>query len=273
MGGKHKERCEVEIEQQTEYKNCWGEDIRGANAESMDDCCRLCAADNKCEVFTFDIWDQQGERNNYCFLKSNCSDPIYSPTAISGFVRRPSTTTTNKTTTSTTTTTTTSSKTSLTTTQPSTTGSGSTTPKQEPQCETPVAKSMLSTGQAKLINVSSSSECCASCTDNCTYVTYGKYKTAAPEQFACFLYADSPPEEMWMTGLLAIKDAEESSCDALGLSDCAGASVTFAPVPAHQFVGVWLPVTGVASFTVSGFLGVMFSQWIGLGNRLFKTTP
>jgi hypothetical protein len=131
---------------------------------------------------------------------------------------------------------------------------------------------VLSDGQAKLINVSSVGDCCASCTNNCTYVTYGKYKAVAHEQYACFQHAHSLPEEVWLTSFLAIQDAEDRSCDALGLSDCAGASVKFSPAPTPQFVGVWLPVTGVASFTVSGFLGVVFSQWISLGNRLFKAT-
>jgi hypothetical protein len=168
-------------------------------------------------------------------------------------------------TTTTTTTTTTSSTTIGTTT-------GSTTPEQEAHCESPVARQVLSDGQGKLINVSSIGECCASCTSNCTYVTYGKYKADVREQYACFLHAHSFPEEIWLTSFLAIQDAEDSSCDALGLSDCAGASVKHSPLPVPQSGGVGLPLTGVASFGISAFLGVVFSQWMGLGNRLLKAT-
>lgn len=251
------------------YSNCWGDDLHGKRADSVDECCQLCAEIPECEVYTFDMWNISGDAEPYCFFKYGCSAPTHSDTAISGILHKSSTerTTEAPKTTKAPKTTEAPETTHAPTSSPSTTEApgSSTTPAGQPRCTAFSPVSAVGVAKVlKQLNVSSWEECCSSCAPPCSYVSFGQYKGAS--EAACFHFEAKSVTHLDGSESLTLRDDESVSCSDLGLESCAASAVSMTPLPGPPPASAAaMAAVGVGSFVATFPIGYFLSKKLGFG--------
>lgn len=69
--------------------DCIGADISNEPKDTYKECCKLCAATPKCNAFTHDAYNAQGQRQGTCYMKSACSKRQSCGTCTAGTVHAP----------------------------------------------------------------------------------------------------------------------------------------------------------------------------------------